>query len=70
VAEGCKEALLLGVCSSADEQLMESLLTLHGDEGAARQDRARRIAAPAAKPAAKTLAKTPARRAAKKPTRR
>jgi len=31
VAEGCKEALLLGVCSSADEQLMESLLTLHGD---------------------------------------
>lgn len=28
-AEGCEEALLLGVCSSADEQLMESLLTLH-----------------------------------------
>jgi transcriptional regulator with XRE-family HTH domain len=34
-APGCEEALLLGVCSSADEQLMESLLTLHGEEGAA-----------------------------------
>jgi transcriptional regulator with XRE-family HTH domain len=32
-APGCEEALLLGVCSSADEQLMESLLTLHGDNG-------------------------------------
>ncbi|TDK27219.1 XRE family transcriptional regulator [Luteimonas aestuarii] len=32
-APGCEEALLLGVCSSADEQLMESLLTLHGDTG-------------------------------------
>jgi len=31
-AKGCKEALLLGVCSSADEQLMESLLTLHEEE--------------------------------------
>ncbi|MDQ2701408.1 MAG: cupin domain-containing protein [Pseudomonadota bacterium] len=30
-AEGCDEVLLLGVCSSTDEQLMESLLTLHGD---------------------------------------
>lgn len=30
-AEGCDEVLLLGVCSSADEQLMESLLNLHGD---------------------------------------
>src|SRR3546814_20645600 len=33
-AEGCDEAVLLGVCSSADEQLLESLLTLHGDESA------------------------------------
>lgn len=33
-AEGCEEVLLLGVCSSADEQLMESLMTLHGDEPA------------------------------------
>lgn len=31
-AEGCDEAVVLGVCSSADERLMESLLTLH-DEG-------------------------------------
>jgi len=28
-AEGCEEALLLGVCSSADEQLMESLMNIH-----------------------------------------
>jgi len=33
-ADGCDEALLLGVCSSADEQLMESLMTLHGDSPA------------------------------------
>jgi transcriptional regulator with XRE-family HTH domain len=32
-APGCDQALLLGVCSSADDQLMESLLTLHGDNG-------------------------------------
>ena len=31
-AEGCDEASVLGVCSSADEDLMESLLELHGDE--------------------------------------
>jgi len=31
-AEGCEEVLLLGVCSSSDEQLLESLMTLHGDE--------------------------------------
>ena len=31
-AEGCTEATVLGVCSSADEGLMESLLELHGDE--------------------------------------
>lgn len=37
-AEGCDEALLLGVCSSADEQLMESLLNLHGDDGAANDE--------------------------------
>jgi transcriptional regulator with XRE-family HTH domain len=40
-AEGCDEVLLIGVCSSADEQLLESLMSLHGDgEGT-----------PAAKPA-------------------
>jgi transcriptional regulator with XRE-family HTH domain len=31
-AAGCEEATVLGVCSSADEGLMESLLGLHGDE--------------------------------------
>ena len=36
-AEGCEEVLLLGVCSSSDEQLMESLMTLHGDEIAAQR---------------------------------
>ncbi|MEZ5463156.1 helix-turn-helix domain-containing protein [Dokdonella sp.] len=30
-AEGCNEALLLGICSSSDEQLLESLMNLHGD---------------------------------------
>lgn len=33
-AEGCEEATVLGVCSSADEGLMESLMELHGEEGA------------------------------------
>jgi transcriptional regulator with XRE-family HTH domain len=32
-AEGCDEAVALGMCSSAEEGLMESLLELHGDEG-------------------------------------
>ena len=31
-AAGCEEATVPGVCSSADEGLMESLLGLHGDE--------------------------------------
>ncbi|HEY0941229.1 MAG TPA: XRE family transcriptional regulator [Steroidobacter sp.] len=30
--EGCDEAIALGVCSSAEEDLMESLLELHGDD--------------------------------------
>jgi hypothetical protein len=34
-AEGCNEALLLGICSSSDEQLLESLMNLHGDESSA-----------------------------------
>ena len=29
--EGCDEALVLAACSSTDESLMESLLSLHGD---------------------------------------
>jgi transcriptional regulator with XRE-family HTH domain len=32
VAEGFDEATVLGVCSSADESLMDSLLNLHGSE--------------------------------------
>lgn len=32
VADGCEEATVLGVCSSADEGLMNSLLNLHGTE--------------------------------------
>lgn len=31
-AEECKEALVLGVCSSADEGLMNSLMNLHGPD--------------------------------------
>lgn len=31
VAEGCEEAMVLAVCSSADESLMESLISLYGD---------------------------------------
>lgn len=34
VAEGCEEAVALGVCSSAEDGLMESLMGLHGDKGA------------------------------------
>jgi len=32
VAEGCEEASVLGICSSADESLMNSLMNLHGPE--------------------------------------
>lgn len=30
VGEGCDEALVLGICSSADENLQDSLMSLHG----------------------------------------
>lgn len=33
VDEGCEEAVLLGVCASAEDDLMESLITLHEQEG-------------------------------------
>ena len=46
VAEGCDEALLLGICSSHDEQLLESLMTLHGDETAVPGEAARLSARP------------------------
>ena len=32
VAEGCEQATVLGICSSADEDLMSSLMNLHGSE--------------------------------------
>jgi len=38
-AEGCDEATVLGICSSADEGLMESLMGLHGDDGVEIVDR-------------------------------
>jgi transcriptional regulator with XRE-family HTH domain len=31
IAEGCEEATVLAMCSSAEESLMESLMSLHGD---------------------------------------
>jgi len=34
-ADGCDEATVLAMCSSTDESLMESLLSLHGDAGTA-----------------------------------
>jgi transcriptional regulator with XRE-family HTH domain len=37
VAEGCDEATVLAVCSSADESLMESLMSLHGSDTAVRR---------------------------------
>jgi len=35
VADGCEEATVLGICSSADESLMSSLMNLHGPEAGA-----------------------------------
>jgi transcriptional regulator with XRE-family HTH domain len=32
-AEGCEEVLLLGVCSSADEQMMETMMHMHDGAG-------------------------------------
>jgi hypothetical protein len=54
--EGCDEALVLGVCSSADESLMSSLMTMHGpvpdepltDRPGSIPLRVRRLARPAA----------------------
>src|SRR5690242_1150154 len=34
-AEGCDEATVLGICSSADESLMDSLMSIHEPEAAA-----------------------------------
>lgn len=68
-ADGCEEALVLGVCSSADEQLLESLMTLHGDEGGSASAKPRRIGASAATAAA-PAPRTPARGAKKAAVRR
>ena len=53
--EGCDEATVLGICSSADENLMSSLMTIHepapreaGSEANAEPTRVRRLARPAA----------------------
>ena len=43
--KGHDEALVLGVCSSDAEDLMESLMTLHSDEPAAGARGARRLTA-------------------------
>jgi len=51
VAEQCDEAIVLAVCSSADESLMQSLMNLHGDSAppAAPTPASTRTAAPRAK---------------------
>jgi hypothetical protein len=50
-AEGCDEAVVLGVCSSTDEGLMNSLMSLHGDVESATlpSEMAHEAARPAAK---------------------
>jgi transcriptional regulator with XRE-family HTH domain len=52
-AEGCDEALVLAVCSSSDEGLLESLYSLHGDGDAPRSAANDRAVAAAAKAAPK-----------------
>src|SRR5689334_17266519 len=52
-AEGCDEALVLAVCSSSDEGLLESLYSLHGDGEATRPAANDRAIAAAANPAPK-----------------
>jgi hypothetical protein len=42
--EGCDEATVLGMCSSTDESLMESLLSLHGDADAVTQAKPAQLA--------------------------
>jgi transcriptional regulator with XRE-family HTH domain len=49
-AEGCEEAIVLGVCSSTDESLFESLLSLHGEPTTA-TPKLSESARPASKPA-------------------
>src|SRR6202050_5800887 len=42
--DGCDRATVLGMCSSTDESLMESLLSLHGDAGAVSQAKPAQVA--------------------------
>jgi transcriptional regulator with XRE-family HTH domain len=52
-AEECKEALVLGVCSSSDEGLMSSLMNLHGpDNDEAGEPRPKGLVRPLRRPAA------------------
>ena len=44
-APGHDEALVLGICSSADDDLMDSLMALHSDESPARAKGIRRLTA-------------------------
>ena len=53
-AEGCDEATVLGMCSSTDESLMESLLSLHGEVEPAASSPPSETAPPAKKAAKKS----------------
>ncbi len=44
VAEDCDEAVVMGVCSSSDESLMQSLMSLHGDATVTKRTEPRRLA--------------------------
>ena len=50
-ADGYEEAMVLGVCSSTEERLMESLLSLHGDINVTAAPKLSDRARPAHKPA-------------------
>lgn len=50
VPEGSKEAVVLGVCSSAEEDLMESLINLHGEEPPSAKASLASVARPRTKP--------------------
>jgi hypothetical protein len=50
-AEGCDEATVLGICSSTDEGLLESLLSLHGETtGSSKPSKVAEVARPARAP--------------------
>ncbi len=49
-ADGCEEATVLGVCSSTDEGLMESLMSLHGDHTESKSTRPAETSRPLPRP--------------------